>query len=361
MSAEPAFEYSPKHEAAGEPVPSGESTHGKRPVPGRSGAVDFLRVLGIIAVVAGHVTAWAGPLTRETLYPWHVPLFFFLSGYFWSEKRTLGSEVRNRFKSLLVPYLFWLIIIAAWWISQLDVVGPSTFSRLLLGGSRLTGPFAAFWFVTALFVTAVLLRAIQRFPLALQWAVALGALAVTYVQGSQVAGIPLAAGVACSCLVFVLAGRVFKKLRSKVGRPLLTGTLLLLGSACAILADWSSYVDLKNAKLGVPAVTVVVAVAICAGMVLVAETLVPLAGPRFAAGATMLARCSLLVVLTHAWVLILLMQWGAAPWLVFAGSLAGPWLVAALVLRTPLSPVMLGAPRAEKPRPRQPEPLSALT
>lgn len=309
-------------------------------------------------MVAGHVTAWAGPLTRETLYPWHVPLFFFLSGYFWSENRTLKSEVGNRAKSLLVPYLFWLIVIAAWSIIQLEVIGPSTFSRLLLGGSRLTGPFAAFWFVTALFVTVVLLRAIQRFPLWMQWAVGLVALAVTYAQGNLVAKIPLSAGVACACIVFVLAGRAFKKLRSRVRLPLITGSLLLLGSACAILADWSSYLDLKNAKLGVPGATVVVAVAICAGMVLVAETLVPLAGRRFAAGVTMLARCGLLVVLTHALVLVILMQWGAAPWLVFAGSLVVPWLAAALVLRTPLSPLMLGAPRAEKPRSVGTDPLS---
>lgn len=328
------------------------------PVPGRSGAVDFLRVLGIAAVVAGHVTAWAGPLTRETLYPWHVPLFFFLSGYFWSENRTLQSEIGNRAKSLLVPYLFWLIVIAAWSIIQLDVIGPSTFSRLLLGGSRLTGPFAAFWFVTALFVTVVLLRAIQRFPLWMQWAVGLVALYVTYAQSNLVAKIPLSAGVACACIVFVLAGRAFKKLRSRVRRPLLTGILLLLGCACAIVADWSSYLDLKNAKLGVPGATVVVAVAICVGMVLVAETLVPLAGPRFAAGVTMLARCGLLVVLTHALVLVILMQWGAAPWLVFAGSLVVPWLAAALVLRTPLSPLMLGAPRAKKPRSVRTDPLS---
>ncbi|MFC9352216.1 acyltransferase family protein [Arthrobacter sp. NPDC057013] len=342
----------------GESKPLGDTLHGKPLIPPRSGAVDFLRVLGITAVVAGHVTAWAGPLTRETLYPWHVPLFFFLSGYFWSKNRTLKSEVRNRAKSLLVPYLFWLVVIGVWWVSQLDTIGLSTFSRLLQGGSKLTGPFAAFWFVTALFVTVVLLRAIHRFPLWLQWAISLGALAVTYADSNLVAKIPLAAGVGCTCLVFVLAGQAFKRVRSRLKRPLLTGSLLILGSICAILADWSSYFDLKNAKLGVPIVTVVVAVAICAGMVLLAETLVPMAGQRFAAGVTMLARCGFLVVLTHAWLLIVLMQLGAAPWLVFAGSLVIPWLAGVLVLRTPLSPLMLGTPKAVKPRLVRPDPLS---
>ncbi|MFE4835620.1 acyltransferase family protein [Arthrobacter sp. NPDC056691] len=354
---EPNYGHVSNQGRAHEPNPRGEVGEGRRPVPGRSGAVDFLRVLGITAVVAGHVTAWAGPLTRETLYPWHVPLFFFLSGYFWSENRTLTSEIRNRAKSLLVPYLFWLVVIGAWWISQLDDVGFSTLSRLIQGGSRLTGPFAAFWFVTALFVAVVLLRAIQRFPQWLQWAVALGALAVTYADSNLVAKIPLAAGIGCTCVVFILAGRVFKRLRSRLMRPLLIGSLLLLGSVCAILADWSSYFDLKNAKLGVPVTTVVVAIAICAGMVLVAETLVPLAGPRFAAGVTLLARCGFLVVLTHALLLIVLMQWGAEPWLVFSGSLVIPWLLAVLVLRTPLAPLMLGTPRAGKPRSIQPDPL----
>jgi acyltransferase len=354
---EPTYGHAANHASAAEPSPPGETVQGQRPARGRSGAVDFLRVLGIVAVVAGHVTAWAGPLTRETLYPWHVPLFFFLSGYFWSENRTLKSEIRNRAKSLLVPYLFWLIAIGAWSISQLNVIELSTFSRLLRGGSLLTGPFAAFWFVTALFVTVVLLRAMQRFPLWLQWAAALGALAVTYADSNLVAKIPLAAGVGCTCFVFVLAGRAFRRVRSRLKRPLLTGSLLILGSVCAIVADWSSYFDLKNARLGVPIVTVVVAVAICAGMVLIAEALVPLAGQGFAAGITMLARCSLMVVLTHALLLIVLMQLGAAPWLVFTGSLVIPWLAAVLVLRTPLAPLMLGAPRADMPYSVQPDPL----
>jgi acyltransferase len=358
VSMEPAYGHVSNYGNAEQPHPAGEAVQ-SRPARGRSGAVDFLRVLGITAVVAGHVTAWAGPLTRETLYPWHVPLFFFLSGYFWSENRSLKSDVRNRVKTLLVPYLIWLIVIGAWWMAQLDDIGPATFSRLLLGGSRLTGPFAAFWFVTALFVAVVLLRAIQRFPIWLQWAAALGALALTYADSNLVAKFPLAAGVGCTCLVFVLAGRAFKSVRSQLQRPLLTGSLLILGSACAILADWSSYLDLKDATLGVPVVTVVVAIAICVGMVLVAETLVPLAGPRFAAAVTLLARCGLLVVLTHALLLIVLMQWGAEPWLVFSGSLVVPWLIAVLVLRTPLSPLMLGTPRAGRPRLVQRDSLSA--
>ena len=355
---EPIQSYVSEPGRADRPYPVGGSGQSKPASAGRSGAVDFLRVLGIVAVVAGHVAAWAGPLTREMLYTWHVPLFFFLSGYFWSANRTLKSEITNRTKSLLVPYLFWLVVVGAWWIAQLDVIGPSTFSRLLQGGSRLTGPFAAFWFVTALFVTVVLLRAMQRFPLVLQWAAALAALAVTYADSALVARIPLAAGVGCTCLVFVLAGRAFKRLRSRVERPLITGTLLLLGSAAAIMAGWSSYLDLKSAKLGVPVVTVVAGVAICAGMVLVAETLVPLAGPRFAAGVSMLAKCGLLVVFTHALLLAVLTQLDADTWIVFAGSLVIPWLVAVLVYRTPLSPLMLGTPKAGKPRSLQRAPLS---
>ncbi|CAH0142753.1 hypothetical protein SRABI83_00513 [Arthrobacter sp. Bi83] len=324
----------------------------KRHPQQRSGALDFLRVVGITAVVAGHVAAWAGPATRDTIYPWHVPLFFFLSGYLWSGRRNLGAEFKNRAKSLLIPYFFWLIPVAAFWFWQTKIINPGAFKTLLLGGYYLRGPFAAFWFVTALFAAVVLLRLIQGIPVVWQWAAAVGALVVTYFASDWVAKIPLAVGIGCACLVFVIAGREFRKVRYRFKRPVLTGILLLLISATVIGAGWSTFLDLKYAKFGVPIVTVIVAVAICAGMVLVAEGLVPLAGQRLNAGVSTLASCGLMVVLTHAVAQAVFNRFDADPGLVFAGSLLAPWLMALLVLRTPLAPLMLGTPRIDKTGPK---------
>jgi fucose 4-O-acetylase-like acetyltransferase len=317
----------------------------------RSGAIDFLRVLGITAVVAGHIGAWSGPVVRETIYTWHVPLFFFLSGYLWSEGRGLIDELNKRARTLLLPYLVWLVPVGLWWLSQTDVIRGSDLRKLMLGGSNIGGTLAAFWFVTALFFAVVALRAIERFPNWLQWTLAGTALVVTAFAPGLVARVPLAAGVGLACIAFVLAGREFKRHRLKIRRPMMTGLVILCGCAAVIVSGLSTFLDLKYARLGTPVITVAVAVGICAALLLIAEHVIPLLGPRFNTGLSTLASCGFMVVLTHAVVLVEMTRLGVAPWLVFAGSLAGPWLLALLILRTGLAPVLLGVPARREPEP----------
>lgn len=312
--------------------------------PSRSGAIDFLRVLGIVAVVMGHVGAWSGPFIRESVYTWHVPLFFFLSGYLWSEGRSLMSEVRKRAKTLLTPYAIWLVLVGLWWLSGMKVVEGAAIKRLIFGGSYIGGPLAAFWFVTALFVAVIVLRGLQRLPVWAQWALALAAVAVVSLESKAVAQIPLSVGVGCACVIFVLAGRAFKRVRFSIRRPLITGVVVLAGCAAVILAGWSTYLDLKYAQLGTPVMAVAVAIGICSALVLIAEEVIPALGTRFNSGVSILARCGFMVVLTHAVVLVELTKLNVEPWLVFAGAVAGPWIVALLVLRTELAPFLLGSP-----------------
>lgn len=325
-----------------------EQAVAKTHLTSRSGAVDFLRILGIVAVVAGHVGAWSGPIIREGVYTWHVPLFFFLSGYLWSDNRSLIAEVGKRARTLLIPYGSWLALVGIWWLSQIEVIEGPAIRSLVLGGSYIGGPFAAFWFVTALFVSVVVLRAIQGLSLWLQWTLAAAALVATSLAPGLVAQVPLSALVGCACLVFVMAGREFKRIRHRVTHALSAGLLILLACGAVILAGWSTYLDLKYAQLGTPVLTVLIAVGICVGLVLVAEAAIPAVGKRFNAAMTTLARCGFMVVLTHGVVLVVLTNLNAAPWLIFTGSLAGCWLPALLILRTPLAPFLLGSPRLER-------------
>jgi len=68
--------------------------------------IDLLRLVSIGAVVTGHI--WATPLAHLVLYLWHVPFFFFLTGYLWTPQRAMSDEARRRAASLAKPYVFWL-------------------------------------------------------------------------------------------------------------------------------------------------------------------------------------------------------------------------------------------------------------
>ena len=106
----------------------------------RSVGIDTLRIIGIAAVVVGHV--WIDDTTRAVIYTWHVPLFFVLTGYFWTPGRPIGGELRKRWQTLGVPYLAWLVILLAMLAAAAAVkggVGSDTFSGALYGARPPSG------------------------------------------------------------------------------------------------------------------------------------------------------------------------------------------------------------------------------
>lgn len=300
----------------------------------RSGAVDAVRVLGVVAVVTGHV--WAGDVIRMGLYSWHVPVFFFLTGYFWKPGRTLTAEARNRFRTLAKPYLFWLLVILVIWSAVNYVRNDLTVGDVadpLYGGFYATRPFSAFWFVTVLFFAALAYRAIERLPVAVRGAIVVTGLLVGHLAGELLARTPLSIGSAWPCLAFIALGGVFRHIEPRLRAPLPTGIGLLLGSAALVAVGWSAPLDIKQGDYGSPVLSVVVSAAICAGLVLVAKTTfahVPAAAHR---AATVLAQAGFVVILSHA-VVLMLLDTTAGGMQDFLLVLLVPWILGLLLLRT---------------------------
>ena len=72
--------------------------------------IDVLKGVGIICVIWAHLR---GYLDME-IYIFHMPLFFFLSGMFYRQKRDF---VWTRFRSLIIPFALYSLFFAAlfWW------------------------------------------------------------------------------------------------------------------------------------------------------------------------------------------------------------------------------------------------------
>lgn len=122
----------------------------------RSAALDAVRVMSIIAIVAGH--AWTRDRTALAVYPWHVPVFFFLTGYLWSGRRSLEDEARRRLSTLGRPYVFWLIVLAVPTVVLIGSEADERISGALRGGTQAIQPFTTFWFVSVLLATTLLFR-----------------------------------------------------------------------------------------------------------------------------------------------------------------------------------------------------------
>ncbi|MET3768220.1 fucose 4-O-acetylase-like acetyltransferase [Marisediminicola sp. UYEF4] len=327
------------------------------PAHKRSAALDAVRVLGVAAVVVGHAIPDEG--FRTALFGWHVPLFFFLSGYLWKRNRNgIRDEWRSRWRSLAGPYLFWLAVIGVPYAIVLvttsaerdldDWIGP------LLGGANANEPFTTFWFLSVLLFSVLLFRVVMALPLPFVWLVAATGLLAGYLIGPQLAFSPLGIGSALPCLVFLLAGFLLRQpiewLTGRHPAPrLLLGLLLTVVPEVLVVAGVVEPFDIKFGNWGTPVAAVAVAVAISAGLVVVAD-LVYDEMPRPVERATIgLAFASLCVVLVHP-----VVQWASRPFevnpLVSAAlMLVIPWAIGSALRHTRLSWWATGTPRAGRP------------
>lgn len=122
--------------------------------------VDVLKGLGILTVVWGH----SGSQNAFYMFWFHMPLFFLVSGYLYRFKpqQTGLAYVQRKAKHLLVPYVFYLLLITLMMFSVSIWKGQpagqffsDNWIALLLGGSLLEGVYATFWFTTCLFFVQI--------------------------------------------------------------------------------------------------------------------------------------------------------------------------------------------------------------
>ena len=78
---------------------------------GHNAQVSIAKALGIILMVMGH--AGCPEYLHDFIYLFHMPLFFFLSAYFFRDAKVVdsaGQYVVRKFKNLYCPYIKWSII-----------------------------------------------------------------------------------------------------------------------------------------------------------------------------------------------------------------------------------------------------------
>lgn len=81
----------------------------------RNKQMDVLLCLGILLVVLGHVgtNSWKTELFDWfVIYSFHMPMFFFISGYFYKpeRERTYGATVLRLTKKFVIPYYIWNLV-----------------------------------------------------------------------------------------------------------------------------------------------------------------------------------------------------------------------------------------------------------
>jgi fucose 4-O-acetylase-like acetyltransferase len=215
--------------------------------------VDVAKGIGIVLVVFGHVIDGvrnAGVridpltfrLTWDTLYSFHIPLFFFLSGLFFPhswQQRGLGGVMLNKVDTLVYPYLLWSLLQGFTQVAlSQHVNNPVTPAEVL---SLLWHPRQEFWFLYALFFTYLIACLLYFFvPARQRWLLLLGAAVLYFLRTN----IPHVAAVWYPAwyLLYFLAGALLHRAAGLItARPAISlpVAVLVFGGAIATLHQLS--------------------------------------------------------------------------------------------------------------------------
>ncbi len=135
--------------------------------------VDVAKGIAMICVILVHAEEHFMPgtlvSTKIPLYTFHMPLFFFMSGYLFTLKSSFGEFLKNKCRRILIPYFCLGIILAlfnTYWTGR-NPFGDPWFQQEFFVGQLLSlltqKRFWALWFIACLFWLNILFYLIVRF------------------------------------------------------------------------------------------------------------------------------------------------------------------------------------------------------
>lgn len=139
----------------------------------RAKDVDIAKGIAIICIILGHLENWS---INRIVFTFHVPIFFFITGYFLNTKRNTMEFIKIKFRTLIMPYMItciFMILLGTWKGQLVYADGISEMKRWLIAslygaGGRLTTHLnipgiGAIWFLLASFEGSCFLRILLKF------------------------------------------------------------------------------------------------------------------------------------------------------------------------------------------------------
>jgi fucose 4-O-acetylase-like acetyltransferase len=120
--------------------------------------IDIARGIGILLVVLAHNDfGYISQYGHEVIYSFHMPLFFFLSGYFLRTDIPFFEFINKRFHSLLKPFLFTIFLIYFMNVSFEKMAFGTALRRIgkSLYGTGVYIDWVQLWFLPNLFVVSL--------------------------------------------------------------------------------------------------------------------------------------------------------------------------------------------------------------
>jgi len=112
--------------------------------------IDMAKGYGILCVILGHISFHSLSIW---IYSFHIPLFFFLSGYLFNENRPFIPFLRKKIKTLLIPYIFFSFLYICF---DKNFVISFYSLKTICADFVLQQRYTPLWFISCLFVANIL-------------------------------------------------------------------------------------------------------------------------------------------------------------------------------------------------------------
>ena len=120
--------------------------------------VDRAKGIGLLFVMLCHCY-WIDRKYEFWFFPFMIAIFFFTSGYTYTQRPGFLLFLKKKVKSLLVPYVFMGSLMIIFWGILAVTHGQSYDVAGELKGLLVQNRYNVFWFITALFISSHLLFA----------------------------------------------------------------------------------------------------------------------------------------------------------------------------------------------------------
>lgn len=219
--------------------------------------IDVMKGIGIIVVVIGHIF---GGYLKDFIFLFHMPLFFFISGYLYKNKINQKQYFKDKFISLGIPYISFLFLIypASNWdnYSKINSIEFLIFIiKPIIGGRFLINYTGVFWFITCFFVLQILMNYfIIKFNQVTLFFVITFLLLLSYLNSMIFPNfwLPGNINVALAAAPFFYVGYLIKINKVKFNKLII---LILSIIVIVSLFHLSNTYDMKMAIYGVPIIT----------------------------------------------------------------------------------------------------------
>lgn len=184
----------------------------------RDNSIDLLKGIGMLSVIIGHTThIW---MLRGLVCTYHMPIFFFTSGYFYKYRPT-KQLFRSLFKALIIPYLVICILRVVLKLCFMKeeyhfdlisfvrelVFADGYFNYTIIWGEQ---PIIGVpWFLPALFWGRIIYNWIGESKYHVMLSIIISAL--SYILGYYIINIPFGVLEGGQAVIFYMSGRLIKE------------------------------------------------------------------------------------------------------------------------------------------------------